>query len=219
MLQVRDVTVAFEGTPVLTGVDLDVATGEICCLTGPSGSGKSTLLRVIAGLHTADRGSVMVDGQDVTALPPHRRDIGLVFQDHGLFPHLDVAGNVGFALRARGVTSRRRAGRVQELLGLVGLDGFGARRVSTLSGGEQQRVALARALAGTPRVLLLDEPLGALDPVIHDRLAVDLRTLLRGAGTTAVYVTHDEQEAALIGDRSVDIRHLSPGTPASPVRH
>ena len=219
MLQVRDVTVAFEGTPVLTGVDLDVATGEICCLTGPSGSGKSTLLRVIAGLHTADRGSVMVDGQDVTALPPHRRDIGLVFQDHGLFPHLDVAGNVGFALRTRGVTSPRRRVRVQELLGLVGLEGFGPRRVSTLSGGEQQRVALARALAGTPRVLLLDEPLGALDPVIHDRLAVDLRMLLRGAGTTAVYVTHDEQEAALIGDRSVDIRHLSPGTPASPVRH
>lgn len=219
MLQVRDVAVAFNGVAVLNGVDLDVATGEICCLTGPSGSGKSTLLRVIAGLQVADRGTVAVDGQDVTALPPHRRGIGLVFQDHGLFPHLDVSGNVGFSLRTRGVGSRLRAVRVEELLGLMGLEEFGSRRVSTLSGGEQQRVALARALAAAPRVLLLDEPLGALDPSIHDRLAVDLRALLRGAGTTALLVTHDEHEAALIGDRSVDIRHLSPGMPTSPVRH
>ena len=209
MLSVADVGVSFGGRAVLTSVDLEVATGEICCLIGPSGSGKSTLLRVIAGLQRPDRGTIRIDGEDVTSLPTHRRGVGLVFQDHALFPHLDVAANVGFALRARGVGGVRRRVQVEELLGLIGLDGFGGRSVATLSGGEQQRVALARALAATPRVLLLDEPLGALDPVIHDRLAVDLRTLLRRQGTTAVHVTHDVDEAATVGDRTVAISDLT----------
>lgn len=207
-LSARTITVTFGERRVLDRLTLDVPTGEICCLIGASGSGKSTLLRVIAGLQPVDSGEVLLDGSDITHLPTHQRSIGLVFQDHALFPHLDVAGNVGFALRLRREQKAAAAARVAELLALVGLDGFERRQVASLSGGEQQRVALARALAAKPSVLLLDEPLGALDPGTHDRLAGELRQLLRAAGTTVVHVTHDHDEAALIGDRIVSIDDL-----------
>jgi thiamine transport system ATP-binding protein len=203
MLSVEGVTVRFDGQTVLDDVSLQVATGEIVALLGPSGSGKSTLLRVIAGLHAPDDGRVCWDGEDLSGVPPHRRGVGLVFQDLQLFPHKDVAGNVAFGLRMQGTARATIDRRVTELLALVGLPGFEHRRVATLSGGEAQRVALARALAPEPRVLLLDEPLAALDRDLHDRLAVEVRQLLQRVGITAVHVTHDDSEARTIGDRLV----------------
>jgi len=173
---------------------------------GPSGSGKTTLLRVISGLQAPDRGRVLVDGEDVAGVPPHRRGIGLVFQDHALFPHRDVAGNVGFGLRMRRDTPAAIASRTAELLDLVGLSGFERRSVGTLSGGEQQRVALARALAPEPRLLLLDEPLGSLDRRLRDRLLDDLARLFEELALTALYVTHDQTEAFTLGDRVAVMR-------------
>ena len=158
MLRLQDVRVSYE-EPVLRGVDLDVAAGEIVCILGPSGGGKSTLLRAVAGLVPAE-GVIEVDGVSMAGVPPHRRGVGMMFQHDLLFPHLDVAGNVGFGLR------RADPRRVDEMLELVGLTGFGPRSTDTLSGGQAQRVALARALAPQPRVLLLDEPFGALDAVL-----------------------------------------------------
>ena len=211
MLAVLDVAVAFDGTAVLTGASLDVADGEVVALLGPSGSGKSTLLRVIAGLIDPDRGTVTLAGRDVTAVPTHERNVGMVFQDEQLFPHRDVAGNIGFGLRmARTPTAVVRA-RVEELLSLVQLPGFGRRRIGELSGGEAKRVALARALAPSPRLLLLDEPLTGLDGELHDRLAADLRHVLTTTGTTAILVTHDLDEARTVADRTVAIGALSAG--------
>jgi thiamine transport system ATP-binding protein len=203
MLDVTDVVVRFDGRAVLDGVSLQVATGEIVALLGPSGCGKSTLLRVIAGLHLPDAGGVAWNGEDLAGVPPHRRGIGLVFQDLQLFPHKDVGANVAFGLRMQGMEKRERNERVARLLALVGLPGYEHRGTSTLSGGEAQRVALARSLAPEPRLLLLDEPLGALDRDLHDRLAVDVRALLQRVGITAIHVTHDEAEARTIGDRLV----------------
>ncbi len=203
MLDVCDVVVRFDGRTVLDGVSLHVATGEIVALLGPSGSGKSTLLRVIAGLHIPEAGRVAWNGEDLAGVPPHRRGIGLVFQDLQLFPHKDVGANVAFGLRMQGVDTDDRREQVARLLELVGLPGYEHRRPSTLSGGEAQRVALARSLAPEPRLLLLDEPLGALDRDLHDRLAVEVRALLQRVGITAIHVTHDEQEARTIGDRLV----------------
>lgn len=208
MLDVRDVTVRFGERTVLDRVSLNVADGEVVALLGPSGSGKSTLLRVIAGLLVPDGGSIWVDGVDVSAVPAHRRQIGMVFQDEQLFPHLTVAANVGFGLRMQGRPKGEIATRVAELLDLVGLPSLGDRHVTKLSGGEAKRVALARSLAPQPRVLLLDEPLTGLDRDLHDRLAGDLATLLRATGTTALLVTHDPDEAATIADRTV---RWSPG--------
>ena len=203
MLDVSDVVVRFDGRAVLDGVSLRVATGEIVALLGPSGGGKSTLLRVIAGLHIPDAGRVTWNGEDLAGVPPHRRGIGLVFQDLQLFPHKDVGANVAFGLRMQGVEKHERREQVARLLEMVGLPGYEHRRTSTLSGGEAQRVALARSLAPEPRLLLLDEPLGALDRDLHDRLAVDVRALLQRVGITAIHVTHDEAEARTIGDRLV----------------
>ena len=203
MLDVRDVTVRFGERAVLDRVSLSVADREVVALLGPSGSGKSTLLRVVAGLLVPDGGTVSVDGIDVTALPAHRRQVGLVFQDEQLFPHMTVAANVGFGLRMQGADRRQVAARVDELLALVGLPGFGDRAVGRLSGGEAKRVALARSLAPRPRVLLLDEPLTGLDRELHDRLTGDLADLLRATGTTALLVTHDHDEAEAIADRVV----------------
>jgi thiamine transport system ATP-binding protein len=208
VLAVDDVTVRFGERVVLDAVDLHVAAGEIVALLGPSGSGKSTLLRVIAGIVPADSGRVVLDGVDITHTPTHRRSIGMVFQDEQLFPHMDVAGNAGFGLRMAGVDKRVREERVAQLLELVGLAGFGSRRIDGLSGGERKRVALARSLAPQPKLLLLDEPLTGLDRELHDRLAVEVRTILESTNTTAVWVTHDPDEAALVAGRTVALAAL-----------
>ena len=208
MLAVDDVTVRFGDRAVLDAVDLDVAAAEIVALLGPSGSGKSTLLRVIAGIIPADDGRVTLDGVDVTNTPTHRRSVGMVFQDEQLFPHLDVAANVGFGLRMSGIEKGVRTRRVTELLDVVGLSGFGKRRIDGLSGGERKRVALARSLAPGPKLLLLDEPLTGLDRELHDRLAIDVRSILEARGTTAIWVTHDAGEAALAAGRTVAMTEL-----------
>ncbi len=195
-LAVEDVTVRFGDRVVLDRVSLQVAPGERVAVLGASGSGKSTLLRVIAGLHTPDTGTVRWDGEDLQAVPPHRRGVGMLFQDLQLFPHKDVGGNVGFGLRMQRRPRPEIERRVRELLELVGLPGTEHRAVATLSGGEAQRVALARALAPRPRVLLLDEPFSALDRELHDRLVEEVAELLARLGTAAVHVTHDPTEAA-----------------------
>jgi thiamine transport system ATP-binding protein len=208
-LTVHGVTVRYGDRTVLDQVGLAVAADEVVALLGPSGSGKSTLLQVVAGLLRPDAGRVGWAGVDLTDSPPHLRRFGLVFQDALLFPHLDVAGNVGYGLRVAGGNRSQVADRVAELLELVELPGYGDRGVGTLSGGEAQRVALARALAPAPRLLLLDEPFGALDRELRDRLAVDVRSLLARLGTPAVHVTHDLAEAELVGDRVVRLSELA----------
>ena len=216
MLAVEHVTARYGAQVAVDDLSLDVAAGEVVTVLGASGSGKSTLLRVVAGLHRPDAGRVVLDGRDLEAVPPHRRGVGLVFQDHALFPHHDVAGNVAFGLRMRGDSPDRIGARVGELLELVGLPGFEGRSVGTLSGGEQQRVALARALAPEPRVLLLDEPLGSLDRPLRERLLTDLERLFTAIGVTALYVTHDQAEAFGLGDRVAlmrDGRIAQLGTP------
>ena len=195
-----------DGLAALDDASLEVADGETMTVLGASGSGKTTVLRVIAGLQAPDRGRIVLDGADLAGVPPHRRDVGLVFQDHALFPHRDVAGNVSFGLRMRGDAPQAVAGRTAELLELVGLAGFERRSIGTLSGGEQQRVALARALAPEPRLLLLDEPLGSLDRRLRDRLLEDLAGLFDELAITAVYVTHDQTEAFTLGDRVAVMR-------------
>jgi len=206
MLIARDLTVGFGEHTALDDASLDVREGEVVAVLGASGSGKTTLLRVIAGLQMPDAGSVHLDGRDLAGVPPHRRGVGLVFQDHALFPHRDVFGNVAFGLRMRGDTPATVTARTSELLELVGLAGFEQRSVGTLSGGEQQRVALARALAPEPRMLLLDEPLGSLDRRLRDRLLDDLAALFAELEVTAVYVTHDQAEAFTLGDRIAVMR-------------
>ena len=206
MLEVDEVEVRFGPKAALDGVSLKIADGEVVTVLGPSGCGKTTLLRVIAGLQPPDAGQVVLDGRNLAGVPPHRRGIGLVFQDHALFHHRDVFGNVAFGLRMRGDAAASTSARVRELLELVGLAGLERRSIATLSGGEQQRVALARALAPEPRVLLLDEPLGSLDRRLRDRLLDDLGELFTELGVTALYVTHDQAEAFALGDRVVVMR-------------
>ena len=205
MLTIDGLTVAYPGAdaPALTDVDLDVGDGEVVALLGPSGCGKTTLLRVVAGLQPITAGRVVLGGRDLAAVPTHERGIGLMFQDYALFPHRDVAGNVGFGLRMRGDRATDRDRRVAEVLELVGLAGYGGRAVSTLSGGQRQRVALARALAPAPGLLMLDEPLGALDRTHRDELVSELSTLFVELGLTVVYVTHDQSEALALADRVV----------------
>ncbi|MFF1531425.1 ABC transporter ATP-binding protein [Cellulomonas sp. NPDC058312] len=204
-LAVRDLVVRYPGgrgsagVVAVDGVTLDVPAGEVLALLGPSGCGKSSLLRAVAGLEPPAGGSVRWAGGDVAGVPVHRRGFGLVFQDGQLFPHRDVAGNVAYGLRD--LDRRARAERVAELLDLVGLPGYARRPVATLSGGERQRVALARSLAPRPRLLLLDEPLSALDRSLRERLADDLREVLVATGTTALFVTHDQDEAFTVADR------------------
>lgn len=200
-LELRCIEAGAGETPILHGVSLRVTPGETVALLGPSGCGKTTLLRVIAGLHRASSGSVLFDGEDITRVPSHRRGFGLMFQDHALFPHLDVAGNIGFGLRGAGWDTRRRSAKVQELLDAVGLAGFGRRPIAGLSGGERQRVALARTLAPGPRLLMLDEPLGSLDRSLRESLVVELRDVLARLDIPAVYVTHDQFEAFAIASR------------------
>jgi ABC-type Fe3+/spermidine/putrescine transport system ATPase subunit len=201
MLSIRGITKTFEHNPVLRGLDLDVADGELLCLLGPSGCGKTTLMRIVAGLETADTGDVRLDGASILDIPVHRRDFGLMFQDFALFPHLNVAQNVAFGLKMRKLPADEQQRRVREVLELVGLSGFERRDVAQLSGGERQRVALARSLAPRPRLLMLDEPLGSLDAALRERLVIDLRDVIKRIGLTALYVTHDQREAFAIADR------------------
>ncbi|OPG06049.1 iron ABC transporter ATP-binding protein [Streptomyces sp. GKU 895] len=216
LLALEDATVRFGGRAVLDGVDLSVAEHEIVCVLGPSGSGKSTLLRVVAGLQHLDAGRVSLDGRDQVGVAAHKRGVGLMFQDHQLFPQRDVGANVAFGLRMHGVPKGEQGERVGELLDLVGLPGAAGRAVAGLSGGEQQRVALARALAPRPRLLMLDEPLGQLDRSLRERLVVELRELFGRLGTTVLAVTHDQGEAFALADRVVvmrDGRIAQSGTP------
>ncbi|GAA3766341.1 ABC transporter ATP-binding protein [Streptomyces chiangmaiensis] len=206
MLRLEGATVRFAGRAALDGVGLEVAEHEIVCVLGPSGSGKSTLLRTVAGLQPLDSGRVFLDGRDLDGTPAHRRGVGLMFQDHQLFPQRDVGGNVAFGLRMRGAARREQEVKVRELLDLVGLPGAARRAVASLSGGEQQRVALARALAPRPRLLMLDEPLGQLDRSLRERLVVELRGLFGRLGTTVLAVTHDQGEAFALADRVVVMR-------------
>ena len=207
VLRLRDVTVRYgDAVAAVDHVSLDLALGQVLAVLGPSGCGKSTLLRAVAGLEPLSSGSISFDGTDLAGTPTHRRGFALMFQDGQLFAHLTVARNVAYALRLRRTPSAQVAVRVQELLELVGLSGFGDRLPGTLSGGERQRVALARALAVEPRLILLDEPLSALDATLRERLAGDLREILHAAGTTALLVTHDHEEAFALADRLAVMR-------------
>lgn len=232
LLELSEVRKAFDGKPALRGISFEVEAGEIVVVLGPSGSGKTTLLRTIAGLETADAGRIILDGIDLSTVPVHRRGFGMVFQDYALFPHKNVAQNVDFGLRMMGWNPVARAERRQQILALVGLEGFEERAVYDLSGGEQQRVALARALAPSPRMMLMDEPLGSLDRALRERLVGELRSILKRAeaflgetdggtggaaateeigvdsvaaeaGMTTIYVTHDQEEAFAIADRII----------------
>jgi thiamine transport system ATP-binding protein len=204
MLELCGVSVSYDGQPAVVDVSLALPDGEVLAVLGPSGCGKSTLLRAVAGLEPADAGRIAWDGRDLAGVPTHKRGFALMFQDGQLFSNLTVARNVGYALRLR--RAPRIADRVEELLELVGLAGYAARLPSTLSGGERQRVALARSLAVEPRLILLDEPLSALDAGLRERLAGDLREILRAAGTTALMVTHDHEEAFAVADRLAVMR-------------
>jgi thiamine transport system ATP-binding protein len=206
VLGVRGLEVRYGDEVAVAGIDLDVTDGEVVCVLGPSGCGKSSLLRAIAGLESLTAGTIAWDGADLAGVPPHRRNLGLMFQDHALFPHRDVLGNVGFGLRMQHVPPARIDARAREVLALLGLTGYEHRRVSTLSGGEQQRVALARALAPAPRLLMLDEPLGSLDRGLRDRLVLELRDLFVRVGVTGLFVTHDHDEAFAIADRVAVMR-------------
>ena len=203
MLEIREIHKKYENQPLLRGVTFQVTKGETVCLLGPSGSGKSTLLRIIAGLETAEKGQVLWDGQDLSGVPPHLRRFGLMFQDYALFPHRNVTENIGFGLRMQGLPKKEIEIRVQKVLERVNLEEFRLRKVTELSGGEQQRVALARALAPDPRLLMLDEPLGALDRNLREQLGQELRNLLHETQIPAIYVTHDQEEAFSIADRLV----------------
>jgi putative spermidine/putrescine transport system ATP-binding protein len=193
-----------DGTRALEPATLDIARGETLVLLGPSGCGKTTMLRIIAGLELPDVGGrVLFDGNDMTSVPIERRNVGMVFQSYALFPNMTVADNIGYGLKIRGVGREERAARIAELVALTNITGLENRRISQLSGGQRQRVALARAVAIRPGVLLLDEPLTALDAALRDRLRGELNRLLRALGITAIYVTHDQSEAMELGDRIV----------------
>ena len=208
-LDLQGITVAFDDNVVLDDVSLTIASGEIVGLLGPSGSGKSTLLRAIAGTIRPDRGTIALDGRDVSTVPTHARGVGMVFQDNQLFPHRSVGENVAFGLKMTGIGRADRRRRAEDWLDRVGLAGLQDRDVTKLSGGEAKRVALARTLIVEPAIVLLDEPLTGLDRELHDRLAHDLAELLRATGGTVLLVTHDADEAAIVCDRTVRIADLN----------
>ena len=214
-LSIRHMTVEREGHTVLRDVDLEIESGEIVALVGPSGCGKSTLLAAVVGVLPLSDGTIELDGRRIDQVPTHQRNITLVPQGQHLFPHLDVTGNIDYGLRRARWTPNDRRSRVTELLSMTSLEGLGDRRVDQLSGGQAQRVALARALATRPRVILLDEPLTGLDPELHDRLLADLVAALRSERTTAIWVTHDRDEAVRAADRIVrmsDDGSMAPAT-------
>ncbi|MGX8009306.1 ABC transporter ATP-binding protein [Mesorhizobium sp. ORM8.1] len=191
----------FGGVSVLRDLSLDVAAGEFLTLLGPSGSGKTTLLMILAGFVRANAGSIKVGGEEIIAMPPHKRNIGMVFQNYALFPHMNVFHNIAFPLKQRRVPATQTAERVERVLDLVRLKGLGERRVDQLSGGQRQRVALARAIVFEPRIVLMDEPLSALDKGLREHMQIELRNLHRRLGMTTVYVTHDQREAITMSDR------------------
>ena len=200
-LAIENVSVAYDGTRVLSDVTLDVARGELVALLGSSGCGKTTLLRSIAGFVTPQAGRIRVDGRDITRLPPEKRGTAMMFQSYALWPHMSVAGNIGYGLKMRGAAKDAIARRVEELLALLQMEGFAPRPVTQLSGGQRQRVALGRALAVDPQLLLLDEPMSNLDYKVRIELRHELRALQKRIGITAVYVTHDREEALTLADR------------------
>jgi iron(III) transport system ATP-binding protein len=202
-LRLRNLSKRYGRTTVVDGVDLDAAASRFVCVLGPSGCGKTTLLRLIAGFETADTGTIHQNGRDVTVLPPEARDYGIVFQSYALFPNRTVAANIGFGLEATGVNKATRGNRVSELLTLVGLTEHASKYPNQISGGQQQRVALARALALSPGLLLLDEPLSALDANVRAHLRTELQALQRRIGVTALMVTHDREEAFSVADQVV----------------
>lgn len=217
MLELRDIFKTYEGKPLLRGISFSVTEGETVCLLGASGSGKSTLLRMVAGLENPESGLILFDGLDLAQTPTHLRDFGLVFQDYGLFPHLNIFDNVAFGLKMRNLPAAEISLRVAALLEKVNLKGFETRKVTDLSGGEQQRVALARALAPQPRLLMFDEPLGALDRTLKESLLQELRSILHETKIPAIYVTHDQDEAFTIADRILLLHEgeiVRTGTPA-----
>jgi putative spermidine/putrescine transport system ATP-binding protein len=200
-LSLRGLRRRFGDVAAVDGVDLDVAKGEFITLLGPSGSGKTTTLRVIAGFLTADDGSIEIDGQEMRNVPPYKRDVGMVFQNYALFPHMTAAQNVAFPLQMRGVSRTEQRDRVAETLDMVKLPKHGDRYPRQLSGGQQQRVALARAIVFRPRLLLMDEPLGALDKKLREALQLEIVRISRQLGSTVIYVTHDQEEALVMSDR------------------
>ena len=206
-IAVRNVTKTYGSVHALDDVSLDVESGEFLTLLGPSGSGKTTLLMVLAGFTRPERGSVKFGDAEVIRKPPHLRDVGMVFQNYALFPHMTVAGNVGYALRLRRRSRDETAQRVERALEMVQLGGYGARRIDQLSGGQKQRVALARSIVFEPRILLMDEPLSALDKKLRDRMQIELRHLHEQLGMTTVYVTHDQREALTMSDRIAVVNH------------
>lgn len=201
MLELRNLVKSYEGKPLLRDISFAVSEGETVCLLGASGSGKSTVLKMIAGLDFPERGAILLNGIDLAQTPPHLRDFGLVFQDYGLFPHLNVFDNIAFGLKMRNIPQDQIQRRAAALLEQVDLTGFEKRKVTDLSGGEQQRAALARALAPQPRLLMFDEPLGALDRSLKEDLLNELRGILHKTKIPAIYVTHDQEEAFAIADR------------------
>jgi len=212
----------FGDTIAVAGIDLEIGDGEFFSMLGPSGSGKTTTLRMIAGFELPTEGRVLLHGRDVTSLPPFERDVNTVFQDYALFPHLSVADNVAYALAIRHVPRPERERRVSDALRQVRLTGFEKRRPSQLSGGQRQRVALARALINRPRVLLLDEPLGALDLKLREEMQIELKGIQREVGITFIYVTHDQEEALTMSDRLAVFNHgliEQVGTPADVYEH
>ena len=205
-LQISNLTVMYGDDAALTDINLSIGDGERFAVMGPSGAGKSTLLRVIAGLEAPRSGTVVVNGEDITTAPAHKRPVGLMFQDNALFPHMNVLGNVAYGLRMHGMPKRQRKDRARELLDLVSLDGFDERHPASLSGGEQQRVALARTLAPRPSLVLFDEPLGAIDQTLKDDLMLELISIVKAVGTTSVYVTHDRMEAEAFAEHMAILR-------------
>ena len=201
IISIRGLTRSFGDVHAVTGIDLDIYEGEFITLLGPSGSGKTTVLRMIAGFEKPDAGSISLSGKNVSQLPPYERDVNTVFQDYALFPHMNVLSNIEYGLRVKGVAKAERLERASEALHQVRLEGYGERKPSQLSGGQRQRVALARALVNRPSVLLLDEPLGALDLKLREQMQIELKALQRAVGITFIFVTHDQEEALTMSDR------------------